>query len=418
MARPWTEGKGIGTLPGMKQRRPAHQRDVLIFIIISVILMVIVDQVIFGGERSYQAKIREEYYKEHPEARPPAVPETAPVEESETPPPAAPPQTEEEHGALQLPDPEPDYRDLPPPEPILPIHDETFGPPPAKVEQAVAPAAPETAAPTPAVLPPVAAPGKIGRGKIAIIIDDVGMNLTNSNAVIGLPAPITLAFLPYAPKAAALANKAKEAGHELMIHTPMEATGSNSGLGPMALKSSMDNAAIKTELDKMFASFTGYRGINNHMGSKLTQDAAKMDVVMTALKSRGLYFVDSKTIGNSVAAARARAAGLPYAERDIFLDHEETGAFVSAALRHAERLAESKGYAILIGHPKDVTIAGLRAWIPTLKDKGLELVPVSAVLTRPADVAKTPAPSTPPPAVIQPAAVSAAAPVPQPAPQP
>lgn len=389
--------------------------------------MVIVDQFIFGGERSYQAKIREEYYREHPEKRPQPVPAPEAEAVPETPPDNAVPAPEEtpapkpeEHGALFLPEPEPDYRDLPPPEPIFPIHGETFASTIPKVEPAVAAAAPVEKAIVPAVLPPVSAPGKIGRGKIAIIIDDVGMNLTNSNAVIALPAPVTLAFLPYAPKTRALAEKARAAGHELMIHVPMEATGNNNGLGPMALRSAMDDAAIKAELEKMFSSFDGYKGINNHMGSKLTQDSAKMDVVMRALKSRGLYFVDSKTIGNSVAAERARAAGLPYAERDIFLDHEETGAFVSAALRHAEKLAASKGYAILIGHPKDVTIGGLRSWIPSLKDKGLELVPASAVLTRPADVmVNAPEPAAaPPPAVIQPVAASAAGPAALPARQP
>ena len=394
----------------MKNPRRADQRDTLVFIAIAVALMIVADHFIFGGTPAYHEKIKADYYAEHPEARP-AAPEAA----AEPEPAPAPAQTApaEEHGTL-----EPDYRDLPPPEPIFPIHDETFAPA-AKVEEAAVPAAAAQMTATQAVLPPVASPAKTGRGKIAIIIDDVGMNLTNSNAVIALPAPVTLAFLPYSPKTRTLAEKAKAAGHELMIHTPMEATGNNSGLGPMALRSSMDDAAIKAELEKMFASFDGYKGINNHMGSRLTQDAGKMDVVMAALKPRGLYFVDSKTIGNSVAAERARMAGLAFAERDIFLDHEETGAFVSAALRHAERLALSKGYAVLIGHPKDVTIAGLRAWIPTLKDKGLELVPVSAILTHPASVAKAPAPAAPPPAaVIQPVAASSALPAAQPVRQP
>ena len=133
------------------------------------------------------------------------------------------------------------------------------------------------------------------------------------------------------------------------------------------------------------------------------------------------YFDNATPSGNSVAADRARMVGIPYATRDIFLDHEETASFVAGALAHAERLAKSRGVAIAIGHPKDVTIEGLRAWIPTLKDKGLELVPVSAILMQPSAVAAvqgTPALQDQPSAAITPAASVSAAPAPQPAPQP
>jgi polysaccharide deacetylase 2 family uncharacterized protein YibQ len=107
-------------------------------------------------------------------------------------------------------------------------------------------------------------------------------------------------------------------------------------------------------------------------------------------------------------------AGIPFAERDVFLDHEETPAFVASALAHAERLAKSKGSAIAIGHPKDVTIEGLRAWIPTLKDKGLELVPVSAILMQPTSVATIHEAPAPLPAITAPAVSVTVSPEPLP----
>jgi polysaccharide deacetylase 2 family uncharacterized protein YibQ len=386
----------------MRHRR-GNQRDTLIFIAISVILMLIADQTIFGGKRSYIEKVRQEYYAEHPDAVPPA-----PVMDRQPPPP-------EDHSLVieqETAPPvvlEPDYRDLPPPEPIFPLHGETFSPSAAApVDMAGQPPSPPVQT---ASLPPVAPPPRGKGGKIAIIIDDVGMNLKNSREAVALPAPITLAFLPYAPHTPDLARQAEAAGHQAMIHTPMEAIGDNGGLGPMALRSGMDGEQLRAELDKMFASFDGYRGINNHMGSKLTQDAVAMDVVMNALKARGLYFVDSKTIAGSVAADRARAAGIPYAVRDVFLDHEETPEFVARALAHLVQLAKANGSAIAIGHPKDVTLNGLRAWLPTLKDKGVELVPVSDLLIRPAAGAVSSA-------AMMPSATSAAAPVQPPAPLP
>ncbi len=105
---------------------------------------------------------------------------------------------------------------------------------------------------------------------------------------------------------------------------------------------------------------------------------------MGLLKGRGLYFIDSKTIGSSVAAETAREYGIPYAIRDVFLDHEISTEFVRSALKKLENMAHKKGYAIAIGHPHKETIEVLKEWIPTLKDKGLTLVPASAVIRHPA----------------------------------
>jgi len=219
-------------------------------------------------------------------------------------------------------------------------------------------------------------------GRIVIMIDDVGLNRTQSHAAIDLPAPMTLAFLPYAPKLPEITGKAKAKGHELMIHVPMEPMSATTDPGPMALRDGMSAEALKVNLSQVFKSFSGYVGINNHMGSKLTKNPDAMRVVMEELAQRDLLFVDSKTSAQSVAANMAAARGLRYATRDVFLDHEDTPEFVANALKKMERIASSRGLAIGIGHPKKNTIAALKAWIPTLKDKNLVLVPVSSVVER------------------------------------
>lgn len=222
-----------------------------------------------------------------------------------------------------------------------------------------------------------------GGARIVIIIDDMGMNYSNTKAVMQLPGPLTLAFLPYAPHVDTLAQEALAQGHELMIHTPMEPMNGDLDVGPLALLKGMNDADFDNSLNKIFQSFDGYVGINNHMGSRLTQDEAAMNRVMDALKARDLFFVDSKTISTSIAAKVAAAHGLPYAERDVFLDHEDTPEFVMNALHRLERVAQERGYAIAIGHPKDNTIAGLKGWLAGLEARGFRLVPVSEVLTRP-----------------------------------
>ena len=137
--------------------------------------------------------------------------------------------------------------------------------------------------------------------KIAIVIDDVGMNIAQSQRAISLPAQVTLALLPYANSVQQMAQQAKGSGHELIIHTPMEALSSDVPLGSMALMSDMDAEAFNNEFDRIANSFEGYSGVNNHMGSLLTQDEKAMGYLMDHLKKRGLYFLDSRTIHTSVA---------------------------------------------------------------------------------------------------------------------
>lgn len=226
------------------------------------------------------------------------------------------------------------------------------------------------------------------KAKVIIIIDDMGLSKARSSAVAALPAPLTLAYLPYAPDVRKQAATARAFGHELMIHTPMEPMSADQDPGPMALMDAMSAEEVDENLKKIFASFDGYIGINNHMGSKLTQNSRIMHQVMQALKEKGLVFIDSKTISSSVAADIAAEEGIYYAQRDVFLDHEETVEFVMGALEKLEAIAHRKGYAIAIGHPKDVTVEALQKWLPTLDEKGLELAPVSVVLSVQSQVAQ------------------------------
>lgn len=218
--------------------------------------------------------------------------------------------------------------------------------------------------------------------KIAIIIDDIGMDIEGSRESVNLPAPVTLAILPYAPDAKGFAKSAKERGHEIIIHTPMEALDANLDLGPLALRSSDSGAAFNATFDAILNSFEGYSGINNHMGSKLTRDPVMMGVIMEKLKERSLFFIDSRTHHETVAGQAALTVGVPFASRDVFLDHEDTPAYIAQALKNVERIAREHGSAIAIGHPKEATLSALRAWIPTLAAKGFTLVPAGELVKK------------------------------------
>lgn len=224
---------------------------------------------------------------------------------------------------------------------------------------------------------------KIHGKRIAIIIDDMGMDRARSRKIMDLPAPVTLAFLPYAPGLPAMTAEAKAKGHELLIHVPMQPLNAALDPGPLALREGMSDEDFTLMMDHIFQSFDGYVGINNHMGSKLTQNRDMMGRVMAYLAARHLLFLDSRTINNSVADEVAARYGLAHAARDVFLDNENTDESVRSSLSELERIARLRGFAVAIGHPKDATIHVLEDWIPKARAEGFEFVTVSAVARQP-----------------------------------
>jgi len=280
---------------------------------------------------------------------------------------------------------------LPPPAPRTPQPKQ-----PAPKASAPSPAA----APAPAVNPPpqvAAAPPrtkpvweqnavpvavKPGQPMIAIVIDDMGIDLGRSAQAAALPGPLTLAYLAYGDDLAAQTARAHSAGHELLVHVPMEPDGAAADPGPNALMTTLSGAELDRRIVWNLSQFGGFVGINNHMGSKATSDPATMRAVMAELSKRSLLFLDSRTSGATVAHGEAARAGIPALKRDVFLDHDPSPIAVRAALLKTEKTAEEQGYAIAIGHPKDATIAALAEWLPDVKARGFAIVPVSALALR------------------------------------
>lgn len=217
---------------------------------------------------------------------------------------------------------------------------------------------------------------------VAIVIDDVGVDYKRSARAINLPAEVTLAFLPYAKHVTEQVRKAEAKGHELMVHLPMEPLRMSVNPGENYLAIAHSHEELQTRIARNLDTFGGYKGVNNHMGSAFTRYVPGVEVLMDALKERGVYFLDSKTAPDSVAEKIARRKGVPATHRDVFLDHFETSDKVNAALAQLERTARSSGYAVAIGHPKDVTMTALEAWLPTLADKNIEVIPMSEMVKK------------------------------------
>jgi len=219
-----------------------------------------------------------------------------------------------------------------------------------------------------------------GRPMIAVVIDDLGLNRRNTVRTIRLPGPLTLAFMTYAEQLERQTSQAHAAGHELMVHFPMEPQDQGFDTGPMALTRNLSDDEIRKRLRWGLERFSGYVGINNHMGSAFTGSERGMAIVLEEVQKRGLLFLDSVTTRHPVARKLAGLSGVPFAARDVFLDNVLETTHVEARLREVERIARKQGYAIAIGHPHNATIDALNAWLPRLEEMGFALVPVSLIV--------------------------------------
>ncbi len=220
------------------------------------------------------------------------------------------------------------------------------------------------------------------RPAIAIVLDDLALNLPNTRKAITLPGPLSLAFMTYGYDLQRLTRSARDAGHELLVHMPMEPQDSSTDPGPNVLTTGMAEADLAQRVDWGLSRFEGFVGVNNHMGSRFTASAPDMARVMAALKRRGLLFLDSQTVSGSVGGQVAAAFGVPFARRDIFIDNTPEPEEIQAQLAKLERLASRRGYAVGIGHPYGETLKALEAWIPEAKARGFVFVPISNIAGR------------------------------------
>lgn len=242
------------------------------------------------------------------------------------------------------------------------------------------------------VTPPAPEPGLPGwsagrKARIAIVIDDMGLNMRESRRAVALPEAVTLSYIPYAPRLREQTREARDAGHELMLHLPMEPMGRDNP-GPGALLTGLPEEELRQRLALALSSFVGFDGVNNHMGSKFTASEQGMEIVVDELRRRQLFFLDSRTSAQTVGEKVARREGLPAIGRDVFLDDSMTYEAVKSQIAQLERVARRKGYAVAIGHPHAATLQALEEWIPEAKRNGFEFVAVRSLVLQLAETAR------------------------------
>ncbi len=234
---------------------------------------------------------------------------------------------------------------------------------------AVALEEPETAAPIPA---------KVAR--VAIVLDDGGYGGEVTDRVLDLDTRLTLAILPNTPFAKSTAARATEKGFEVMLHMPMETDGNAVKPFPGEISPAMDRKEIQRLTRDAIDQVPGARGVNNHRGSRFTEDAARLNDFFDVLKEERLYFLDSRTHAASRAYDVAREKGVPAAARDVFLDNHADTEYIRNQLAKLVEKAKRQGSAIGIGHFRNATAEVLAEELPRLLEAGVELVPASELV--------------------------------------
>jgi len=191
--------------------------------------------------------------------------------------------------------------------------------------------------------------------KLAIVLDDIGYNQFDLQA-LSLPPTITFSILPYTPYAKKIATLAIQQGRELLLHVPMQAKQHNEKLGKGALLLDMQEVEFKAQLDRALNYLPEVTGINNHMGSTLTEHIKEMQWTMDVLDRHGLYFLDSRTTAKTIAENTAKLSGIPALRRHIFLDNIKTSKAMEKQFLTALNLGKNGSAVVIIAHPYPETL--------------------------------------------------------------
>jgi hypothetical protein len=214
-------------------------------------------------------------------------------------------------------------------------------------------------------------------GTIVIVIDDAGYNMKQLRPFLDLPFPLTIAVLPGLPHSEEAARAAAASGKEVILHQPMEAIGGENP-GPGAIYRSMSRQDVFDTMERNLATVPGAVGINNHMGSLVTQDLYLMEAVATVAKKHGIYYLDSLTVSGTVMPEAARREGIHYWERSVFLDNSSDRVSIIRAVEDGKKRAQANRPAVMIGHVWSAELAQTLAELyPKLIEEGYSLSTIS-----------------------------------------
>lgn len=226
---------------------------------------------------------------------------------------------------------------------------------------------------------PIREPAK---NKVVIIVDDMGYSLKAIKDICSINLPLTVSILPYTPLAKETARIAQQNSLEVMLHLPMESINSQDENNAIEgiIHSNMTEEEIKEVVAASLEQVPFITGVNNHMGSKITANEIPMRIILSHLKERNLFFVDSRTTGKSVAFSLAQKMGVLSASRHVFLDTYNDEDYIKGKLLELFRLAQKNGKAVGICHPSEETLKVLKENFHLVAEYDLEPVFASKIV--------------------------------------
>jgi polysaccharide deacetylase 2 family uncharacterized protein YibQ len=224
-------------------------------------------------------------------------------------------------------------------------------------------------------------PGRPDAPRIAIIVAGLGVSENaTSDAIAKLPGPVTLGFMPYSGDVAALAARARDQGHEVLLQVPMEPFDyPDNDPGPQTLLTTLAPQQNMDRLYWLMSRFQGYVGLAGAMGARFTASEPSFSPVLREAAKRGLIFVDDGSNPRSLAGRIAGANNVPFAKADIVIDSVATPVEIDRALGRLEMAAREHNTVVGISSALPVSIDHIAKWAKGLDGRGIVLVPITAV---------------------------------------
>ncbi len=226
-------------------------------------------------------------------------------------------------------------------------------------------------------------PSRPAANKVALIVDDMGYSLEAINELCSIGQPLTVAIIPYSPLASEIATISRQHDLEVILHLPLEAINNEGNHSKGMITAEMSEDEVIAIVEKNLDQVPYIRGVNNHMGSKITADSQLMNIILERLKDRDLFFIDSRTTSSSVAYTIAQSLNIPSAYRHVFLDGELNESYIKGQLIELFRLAQKNGFALGICHPTKETLKVLKESFHLVDEYGLQPVLASQIVQIP-----------------------------------
>jgi len=222
---------------------------------------------------------------------------------------------------------------------------------------------------------------KVRTAKMAIIVDDLGIkSLDYARRLCALEQTVTLSILPFQNRTSDVVQLASETGTPYMLHMPMEPTTSAVDPGKGAITTRDLESDIFAKLDHAFESVRGAHGLNNHMGSKVTENIRTMEIIVQYLKDNEYFFIDSRTSQDSRGYELSRKNGVKSEKLTRYIDIEDDRALIARRLDELADTALEEGLVIAICHDRPFTVEVLEKKLPELERRGIRFVEIADVV--------------------------------------